>query len=132
MKTISILLLATLAIFELGCGYGSMATTPAVAGVVPAIAQLSPNTATHSGAAAALTLTVNGSNFSSSSVVNWNATALTTTFVTANQVTATVPGSALATAAVVPVSVTNPGVAGGIYGGGTLTETSNTMNFTIN
>lgn len=132
MKTISVLLLAALTAFDLGCGYGSTAMTPAQAGAVPNITQLAPNTAASSNTAAALMLTVNGSNFSSSSAVNWSTTALTTTFVTANQLTATVPGSALASPGMVSVSVTNPGTPGGIYGGGTLPETSNTMNFTIN
>jgi hypothetical protein len=130
MKMISVLLLTALAAFDLGCGYGSTATTPAAAGVTPAITQLMPNT-TNSGSPA-FTLTVNGSNFSSASVINWNTTAMTTTFVTANQLTAAIPGSALTTPGMVSVSVTNPGVAGGIYGGGTLAETSNNVTFTIN
>ena len=129
MKTISILLLAAL-IASTGCGYGSQATTAPTAGAMPAITQLAPNSA--SAGAAAFMMTVNGSNFSTSAVVNWNSTALTTTYVTASQVMAAVPGSSLATAGTVPVTVTNPAVSGGTYGGGTLAETSNSMSFTIN
>jgi len=133
MKMISLLLLAALTAFDLGCGYGSKATTPAQAGAMPNIAQLMPNSANSSNAAAPLTLTVNGTNFTANAVVNWNNTALTTMFVPGgNQLVATVPGSALATPGMVQVSVTNPAVMGGIYGGGTLAETSNSVPFTIN
>ena len=128
MKMISALLFAAL-LTGTGCGYGSTANTPAMAGAIPAIAQLAPNSAP--AGSAGLTLTVNGSNFSTTAVVNWNSTVLTTTYVTASQLTAAVPSSALATAASVPVTVTNPAVSGGIYGGGTLAESSNSMAFTI-
>ncbi len=132
MKMTSVFLITALAIFELGCGYGSKAVTPAQPGTVPAIAQLMPNSATASNPAASFILTVNGSNFQSNAAVNWNGTALTTAFLSANQLTATVPGSSLAMPGMVSVSVTNPGSAGGIYGGGTLPETSNSVPFTIN
>jgi hypothetical protein len=89
-----------------------------------------PGSATHG--AAAFSLTINGSNFATDSIVNWNGTALPTTFMTTNQVVGAVPSSAVATAGTVPVVVTNPGAAGGIYGGGTLPESSNSMDFTIN
>jgi hypothetical protein len=128
MKMISALLLAAL-LTGIGCGYGSTATTPATAGAMPAIAQLAPNSAP--AGSAGLTLTVNGSNFSTTAVVNWNGTALTTTYVTGSQLTAAVPTAALATAATVPVTVTNPATMGGVYGGGTLAENSNSTSFTI-
>jgi hypothetical protein len=119
-----------LTLFSFGCGYGSTKTTPASAGIVPAISQLAPNSATSGGAA--FVLTVNGSNFASNSTINWNSTAQTSTFVTASQLTATIPASAIAAPGAVPVTVTNPGTAGGIYGGGTLAETSVSMTFTVN
>jgi hypothetical protein len=100
------------------------------AGVTPAIAQLVPATATHG--APGFTLTINGSNFASDSSANWNGTAFTTTFVTANQVTIAVPASAISSAGTASVVVSNPAVSGGIYGGGTLAENSNAMTFTIN
>ncbi len=77
-------------------------------------------------------MTVNGTSFASKATVNWNGAALTTTFVTGNQLTATVPAADVATAGTANVTVTNPGTAGGIYGGGTLPETSAAMSFTIN
>jgi hypothetical protein len=124
-------LLGTLIAFTLACGYSSKSTPP-VAGNMPAIAQLAP--AAMAAGGAAFTLTVNGSKFNTNAVVNWNGGPQTTTYVSGGQVTAAIPASAIATAGTVPVTVTNPGTAGtGMYGsGGTLPETSNSMNFTIN
>lgn len=130
MKTISVLLLA---IGCLGCGYGSPKAMAPQPGVMPAVSQLVPNTA-NSGDPQ-FTLTVNGSNFSTTAVINWNGAKQTTTRMTGNQLTATIPASAIASPATIPVTVTNPGTpgSGGIYGsGGTSSETSNAMNFTVN
>jgi hypothetical protein len=55
------------------------------------------------------TLTVNGTGFVSGSVVQWNGTALATTFVSGSQLTATVPASDIATARTASVTVVNPG-----------------------
>jgi hypothetical protein len=132
MKRFSAVLLAALTAFTLACGYSSKATTPAVAGTMPSIAELAPDS-TNSGEPAFI-LTVNGSNFSTNATINWNGTAQTTTHVSANQLTATIAASDIETPATVPVTVTNPGTAGtGAYGsGGTLAETSSAMNFTVN
>jgi hypothetical protein len=132
-KTVNAALLSMLIVLTLACGYSSN-TTPPVAGTTPNIAQLNPDDAT--AGAAAFTLTVNGSNFSSKAVVNWNGTAQTsnTVYVSGNQLTVAVPASAIATSGTVQVTVTNPATPGtGQYGsGGTLAETSNAMSFTIN
>lgn len=130
MKTISTLLLAALMLLALGCGYGSKTVTPPTAGTAPTISSLAPTSANHGDPA--FILTVNGSNFASTATVNWNGTAQTTTFVTASQITASIPASAVATAGTVPITVTNPAVAGGIYGGGTTAATSASMDFTVN
>jgi hypothetical protein len=132
MKTVYTTLLTTLIALTLACGY-SAKTTPPVAGTLPAIAQLSPNAATAGGAA--FMLTVDGSNFGSKAVVNWNGAAQSaTTFVSGGQLTVAVPASAIAASGTVQVTVTNPGTAGtGMYGtGATLPETSTAMSFTIN
>ena len=73
----------------------------------PAITLLSPSSATAGGPG--FTLTVNGTGFVGTSVVNWNGSPLTTTFVSATQLTAAVAAAQIA--AVIPVSVTvvNPG-----------------------
>jgi hypothetical protein len=59
------------------------------------------------------TLTVNGAGFVSGSVVNWNGAALTTTFVSTTQLTATVPGAKIASAGTASVTVANPAPGGG-------------------
>jgi IPT/TIG domain len=123
-------LLVTLTALTLACGYSSK-TTPPVAGSVPTIAALSP--ASMAAGSAAFTLTVNGTNFGSQAVVNWNGAARATTFVSGNQVTAAIAAADVATAGSAAVTVTNPGTPGtGMYGsGGTLAETSSPMSFTI-
>ena len=121
MKLFCILLLTT---FVLGCGgYGS-SNNPGMGGGASNISQLVPNMSTHGDPA--FTLTVNGTGFTSSSVVYWNGTSRPTTFVMANQLTAQISAADVANAATVPVYVRTTG---GIYGGGT---NSNTMNFTVN
>ena len=124
-------LLVTLTALTLACGYTSK-TTPPVAGSVPTIAALNP--ANMTAGSSAFTLTVNGTNFGSQAVVNWNGAARATTFVSGNQVTAAIPAADIATAGSAGVTVTNPGTPGtGMYGsGGTLAETSSPMSFTIN
>jgi len=79
-------------------------------------------------------LTVNGSNFSTKGTINWNGAAQTTTFVSANQLTAMIAASDLATPATVAVTVTNPATSGmGMNGSGaTMAQTSTAMNFTVN
>jgi hypothetical protein len=126
MKTLSVLLL-TLVCF--GCGYGSK-TTPPTPGTVPTIAALVPNNV--NAGSSAFVLTVNGGSFASNAKVNWNGVAQTTNMMAANQLTVNIPASMVAAQGVVNVSVTNPGMPGGIYGGGTSPATSATMNFTIN
>ena len=132
MKPITTAALLAMLAFSVACGYTAKTTAP-VAGTMPAITELAPNSAT--AGSAAFTLTVNGSNFGSKAVVNWNGAAQTaTTFVSAGQLMVAVPASAIATSGTVAVTVTNPGTSGtGLYGnGGTLAETSTAMTFTIN
>lgn len=127
MKLLTILILSAIAV---GCGYGSHSTTPPMAGTAPTISALVPNNVDHG--AAAFTMMVNGASFSGKAVVNFNGAAMATSWTNAGQITAQIPQSAIMNAGVVPVTVTNPAVAGGIYGGGTAAATSTPMNFTIN
>jgi IPT/TIG domain-containing protein len=129
MKTVQIAALAGLLAIGLACGYSNHTTMPPQPGTMPAIAQLVP---TNANAGTAFTLTVNGSNFASGAGVNFNGAAQTTMHVSASQLTVTIPGTADTNSGTVPVTVTNPGTAGGQYGGGTLPETSAPMSFTIN
>jgi hypothetical protein len=127
MKTIVAVLAVIVAI---GCGYDSShRITPAQPGVIPVIAQLSPPNTTAGGPA--FTLTVNGSSFAGGAIVNWNGTQPATTFVSSKQLTAAIPASAIASAGTATVTVTNPGTPVGPYGGGTQSETSNSITFTI-
>jgi hypothetical protein len=131
MRIAQTTLLAGLIAFTLGCGYSSKMATPQP-GSMPAIVQLVPASA--NAGAPAFTLTVNGSNFSTNAAIAWNGTGRTTTFVTANQLTAIISTADVAAAGTVQVSVTNPGSPGtGTYGtGATQAETSNVVTFTIN
>ena len=63
--------------------------------------------------AAPLTVTLTGTNFNSSSVANWNGTALPTTLVSATSLTAVVPTTDFATAGSASVTVSNAGTGGG-------------------
>ena len=88
--------------------------------VSPSITSLSSTSATVG--SAAFTLTVNGVNFENGSVVRWNGVDRTTAFVSASQVTASIPGSDLASLGTASVTVFN-----GVSGGGV----SNTVAFNI-
>src|SRR5882724_3486850 len=61
----------------------------------------------------AFTLTVNGTGFVSGAKIKWNGTALTTTFVSGSQLTATVPATNIVTAATATITVSNPPPGGG-------------------
>ena len=132
MKSVNITLLTTLIALTLACGYSSK-PAPATAGTMPTITQLNPDSAT--AGAPAFMLTVNGSNFGTKAVVNWNGTAQSaTTYVSGKQLTVSIPASLVMTAGTAQITVTNPATVGtGPYGGGgTTAETSSPMSFTIN
>jgi hypothetical protein len=132
MKKLSITMLIALTTVALGCGYSSKAAMPPQAGAMPAITELAPNTMTSG--SAGFVLTVNGSDFSSKAVINWNGVAQPTSVVSSSQLTATIAASDIATPATVPVTVTNPATSGtGIYNtGATVAETSGPVDFTVN
>jgi hypothetical protein len=130
MKTLQIVLLTGLAAFALACGgYGSHATTPPTPGTVPNVTALVPNNA--NAGATGVVLTVNGSSFNTTATINWKGAAMTTIYVSGNQLMATIPDADLTASGTAAVTVTNPGTAG-LYGGGTSAETSNAMTFTVN
>src|SRR6266487_905599 len=87
------------------CNTGS-ATLVITINAAPTISSLNPTCVTPGGPQ--FTLTVNGTNFVSTSTVNWNGTALTTTFVSSTQLTAAVPASLIATAGTASITVANP------------------------
>ncbi len=89
--------------------------------LVPTITTLSPTSAITGGAA--FTLTLNGTNFVSGSVVKFNTTSLTTTFVSATQLTAAVTASLISAGGAATITVVNPAPGGG-------TSTGTTFNVT--
>jgi len=81
---------------------------------VPTVSSIAPQSAL--AGASTLTLTVNGSNFSNSSTVDWNGTSLPTTLVNAGRLSATVDTSLLAAAGSASVTVNNASPGGGVSG----------------
>jgi hypothetical protein len=102
-------------------------TSSAVAVTIPAnpspvIGSLSPTFTSAGGAA--FTLTVTGSGFVSGSTVYWGTSALTTTYVSATQLTAQVPAAEIANGAItVAITVQTPSPGG---------STSNSFQFEVN
>jgi hypothetical protein len=87
---------------------------------VPVARSLSPSRTTAGGSG--LTLTVKGKGFVAGSVVRWNGSPRTTTYVTSSQLRAAITAADLATPASVPVDVVSPAPGGG---------TSEPLSFTI-
>ena len=128
MKSASTTLIVGLILFSLACGYSKNIMPPAT-GTTPTIAQLNPPSVTANNS---VQLEVDGTGFSANAVINFNGTAMATTFVNATKLQATIPATAVMNAGSVPVTVTNPAVAGGQYGGGTAAATSDPIRFTVN
>jgi len=122
--TYKTLVLTALVAGSLGCGYSK----PKAA--TPVIMELSPASTTAGGTQ--FQLEVDGTNFASNAVINFNGVPEATTFASSTKLEAMIPASAIMTAGTVRVTVTNPGGSGGIYGGGMSSMTSAPMTFTIN
>jgi uncharacterized protein (TIGR03437 family) len=86
---------------------------------VPTISTLSPASAT--AGVAAFTLTVNGTGFVSGSVVKWNGSSRTTTFLSATQVQAAILATDIATPGTGQATVFNPTPGGGTSGNSAFT-----------
>jgi hypothetical protein len=106
------------------CGQAPIPQRPSASSTPPApvVSGLSPSSATAK--SAALTLTVNGSGFVATSVVRWNGSSRTTTFVSSGQLRAAITAADLATARSVPVAVVTPAPGGGTSGSVTFTVTA--------
>ena len=92
---------------------------PVPSNPVPTITSLSPSSVI--AGAAAQTLTVTGTNFIAASVVNFNGTARTTTYVSATQLTIQLTAADQATVGSYNVTVTNPAPGGGTTAASTFT-----------
>ena len=123
-RTISVrraLVLTCLAFLQLsaGCGGGSSGSSgggppPPPSNPIPAIISLSPNSANAGGAA--FTITITGYNFISSSTVQFNGSARTTTYTSSTQLQAQITAAHIASPGLAALSVTNPTPGGGNSG----------------
>ena len=86
---------------------------------LPSISSLSPASAT--AGTAGFTLTVTGTGFISTSAVEWNGSARTTSFVSNTELQADISTSDIATGGSATVTVTSPPPGGGISGGSKFT-----------
>ena len=104
----------TLEAIATATGYSTSAVATAaytIANPQPAISGVSP--AFTSAGGAAFTLTVSGSGFSAGSTIYWGASALTTTYVSATQLTAQAPAADIAAAGTNAITVQTPAPGGG-------------------
>jgi hypothetical protein len=101
---------------------GALAFTVTAVNPVPVLSTLAPTSALQGGPA--FTLTVTGSNFVPASVVRWNGSNRTTTFVSATQLTAAIPASDLVTAGTAQVTGFSPAPGGGTSGAVAFTVTA--------
>jgi len=99
---------------------GSNSVTVIVPNGSPVVGSISP--AVETAGNSAFTLTVNGSGFVSASTVYWGTSALTTTFVSAAQITAQVPAADIANSGTDSITVESPSPGGG---------TSNALQFEV-
>lgn len=102
-----------------------------LAGIMPIVAMAAVPTVTGISSSSipmgstASTITVNGTNFDSTSQVTINGSPRPTTLVSSNQLNVSLTASDFATAGTFNVAVTNPGTGGGTSGNTTLTVTGN-------
>ncbi|PYV15051.1 MAG: hypothetical protein DMG07_10650, partial [Acidobacteria bacterium] len=94
-----------------GPGGGTASQSFNVENPIPSLSSISPQTTFTGGSA--FVLTVNGTNFNSSTFVQFAGTSQPTTFVNASQVTASIPAAAIASAGSKTVTVVNPAPGGG-------------------
>ena len=104
-----------------GGGGGGPITPPSNDNPVPIVSSIAPTSA--SVGSTARVLTINGSNFMSTSTVTYNGVGHTATFVSASQLTISLTAGDQAAVGTYPVVVTNPTPGGGA---------SNTVNFAVN
>ena len=99
-----------------GCGSGGATGVNAGNGTQPAsqtpAITTTSSVATIAGRAEDLTITVTGSNFVSTSLVEWNNAPLTTTYTSPTSLTAGIPSADFATAGTATITVVNPSPAG--------------------
>jgi hypothetical protein len=110
-----------LASFLVGCGGGAGPSnggggTPQS---IPKLTAIAPSSV--AAGASAITLALYGSSFDNQATVLWNGTALSSSWVSAARMTATIPASDLVSVGSAQVTVTNPGPGGGTSAARTFT-----------
>jgi uncharacterized repeat protein (TIGR03803 family) len=95
----------------------------------PVLTKLSPSTLPAGGPG--FTLTVSGKSFVSGAEIRWNGAPMTTKFVSANQLTASIPASAIAAAGSASVTVVNPVPGGGSSAAMAFTVTVTELGFQL-
>jgi hypothetical protein len=107
--------------FTAGCGGGSGGGSSTSSNPAPSVTSLTPSSGTAGGPA--FSVTVAGSNFISSSTVEWNGSARQTTVTSGTSLQASVTAADIATAGTASITVSSPAPGGG---------TSSPLTFTIN
>lgn len=111
-----------------GCGGSGKSSSsassppPSSSNPVPTVTSISPTTAV--AGSSGLTLTVTGTNFVATSVLNWNGSPRTTTFVSATQITGEIPAADIASVGSASVTVVTPAPGGGTSAESTFTITA--------
>jgi len=115
LRLVAMLLVIACAV---GCGGGSGSENQPPPNPTASLATISP--VSLASGAPDTTVTVTGSNFVSISTINFNGTALATSFISATQMTAVIPSADLAAAASDQITVSTPAPGGGISNAKTL------------
>ena len=102
-----------------GGGTSTPSITFTVMNPAPTLTSINPNAVPANSSATTITLT--GTGFVSTSTADFNGTAITTTFVSATQLTAVIPAADLTTIGTDPITVVNAGPGGGTSGSVTFT-----------
>ena len=102
-----------------GGGNALAALTFSIDNPIPTLASLAPNAAV--AGTDAFVLTVTGTNFVSTSTVQWNGTARTTTFVSSTSLQAAITAADIATPGTASVTISNPAPGGGASAPATFT-----------
>jgi hypothetical protein len=123
-RHVLILPVVLLAAFQACCGGGAGSSDNGGGGGgtpqdTPTLASVAPSSAT--AGEPAVTLTLYGSNFENGATAQWNGTALSSSWVSATELTATLPASDIASVGTARVSVANPGPGSGASAAQTFT-----------
>lgn len=114
-----------LSLVLVGCGGGAGSTnTNPISNPVPSVSSITPDSV--QAGSTATSITVTGSSFMTSSTVEWNGTALATTYVSSTSLTAQVPASDLTSSGSATINVSNPAPGGGVSNGTSFTITAAT------